>query len=105
MFFAVVVAIGLVNRNAYASSQVSHSRGVSPVNTPVRIILYIIVLGVIGWFVWRFYIEPKVHTATAPVVETTPAPTDVTPPALPEPETTPAAAADAPAQPEKPSAP
>jgi hypothetical protein len=84
---------------------VSLSRGVSPVNTPVRIILYIIVVGVIGWFVWRFYIEPKVHTATAPAVETTPAPTGVRPPAVPEPETTPAAAVDAPAQPEKQSAP
>lgn len=83
----------------------SLNRGVSPVNAPVRIIFYIIVLGVIGWFVWRFYIEPKIHTATAPAVETTPAPTGVTPPAAPEPETTPDAATDVPAQPEKPSEP
>ncbi|MGI9403202.1 MAG: hypothetical protein ACR2OF_01680 [Hyphomicrobium sp.] len=53
-------------------------------NTPVRVILYIIILGVIGWFVWRFYIEPKMHTATAPAVETTPAPAEATPPAQPE---------------------
>lgn len=74
-------------------------------NTPVRVIIYLIVLGVIGWFVWRFYIEPKVHTATAPTVETTPAPTEVAPPATPEANTEPAPEADAPTQPEQPSAP
>ena len=74
-------------------------------NTPVRIILYIIVLGVIGWFVWRFYIEPKVDTATAPAVESTPAPAEATPPASPEPATEPAPETEAPAQPEEPSAP
>jgi len=75
------------------------------VNTPVRLILYIIVLGVIGWFVWRFYMEPKIHTATAPTAESTPAPTQAAPPATPEPKAEPAPQADAPTQQEEPSAP
>ncbi|MEE9546529.1 MAG: hypothetical protein V3V65_03425, partial [Hyphomicrobium sp.] len=62
-------------------------------NTPVRIILYVIVLGVIGWFVWRFYIEPKVDTATTPAVDTTPAPAVETTPA-PAVETAPAPAVE-----------
>lgn len=73
-------------------------------NTPVRIIVYIIALGVIGWLVWRYVVEPKMDTATAPAVETTPAPTEA-PPASPEPAAEPAAGADTPAKPDEPSQP
>ncbi len=49
-------------------------------NTPVRVIIYILVLAGIGWFVSRIYIDPKFQTAMAPAVETAPAPTEAAPP-------------------------